>query len=94
MANTITGQYRAVAPWNDRPVVVLLEEDGHETYYHGVVVGPPGLPYPDALARLDEAFAAVAAAVEDWTYDDVIERMTLVGFEEVQAAVWVENRVD
>lgn len=91
MPNTVKGQPRKVALWNKRPVVVLLEDDGDTTHYHGVMIGPVGMTYATALKKLDEAYdAGVAAGGEAWNYDDVIKKMKEAGFEEVQAAVWYE----
>ncbi len=91
MANTVKTQPRVIALWNDRPVVVLLEEDGRETHYHGIMVGPTGMDYDQALRLLDIAADRVEAVDPDgYSWDDVIERMKAAGFEEVRAAVWYE----
>lgn len=91
VANTVKTQPRVIALWNDRPVVVLLEEDGRETHYHGVMVGPEGMDYNRALRLLDGAAESAEAADPDsYGWDDIIERMKAAGFEEVRAAVWYE----
>lgn len=92
MANTMDNQPRDVALWNGHPVVVINESDGSDTYFHGVMIGPVGMEYDEALAKLDQAFsdAVKAAGDDDWNYDDVIEGMKAAGFEEVRAAVWDE----
>lgn len=95
MANSIQGQSRKVKLWKNRPVIVLQEMDGHEYYFHGVMIGPKGMTLAKALKALDKCYlAAVKADPEEWNYDDVIANMKKAGFEEVLAAEWWEEAVD
>lgn len=92
MANTTDRQPRRAALWNGRAVGVINETDGDEVHFHGLMVGPPGMGYAEALYRLDRAFAAgVRTGGGAWTYDDVLGAMTAEGFEEVRAGVWDER---
>lgn len=95
MANSVTNQPRKIALWQDRPVVVLIGGDlDDEACYHGVMAGPAGMSYEEALARLDAAYlGAVETAGEGWNYDDVLDAMKTAGFEEVLAALWGESSV-
>lgn len=93
MPNGIKGQSRQVALWNDRPVVVLMEDEHGEQYYHGVMIGPAGMSVRAALKKLDAAYRrAVRKAGDEWNYDDVLAEMKAAGFEEVLAAEWWEHR--
>lgn len=91
MANTLDKQERTVSLWQGRPVIVLNESDGHTVHFHGVMIGPKGMQYDEALHKLDAAFAAgVKKGGEEWNYDDVLEEMKDAGFTEVLAATWDE----
>lgn len=88
MANTVVRQDRSINTWNDRPVVILME-DGE--YYHGAVIGPAGMSYASALEIIDGCWsAAVDANIDEWNYDDVIQNLRDAGFEIIDAAVWDE----
>lgn len=92
MPNSLSQQTRQVALWNNRPVITLNENDGDAHYFHGVMIGPAGMEYPEAMRKLDAAFnAAVAANPDEWNYDEVIAEMEKVGFESVLAAEWFEQ---
>jgi hypothetical protein len=78
--------------WRNRPVVLLRERDGRESFVHGVVVGPDGLSCADALTRVDAVFRAVVDADRDeWNYGDVLASLTAAGFEAVRPADWWEH---
>lgn len=95
MANRGGQQRCKIARWRDRPVITLNEKFGRERLLHGIVIGPPGMSHSIALRRLDEVFqAVVAAAPEEWTYEDVFNHAAGVGFEVIQAAEWWEDRVE
>lgn len=78
--------------WRKRPVVLLRERDGRESFVHGVVIGPEGTPVKDALATVDAVYRAVVDADRDeWNYGDVLEALTAAGFEAVRPADWWEH---
>jgi hypothetical protein len=76
----------------NRPVVLLRERDGRESFVHGVVVGPEGMSVEDALATVDTLFRAVVDADrEEWNYGDVLDALTAAGFEAIRPTDWWEH---
>jgi hypothetical protein len=97
MANSTDkeSQGRNIALWNNRPVVLIQEEEDGEYYFHGLMVGPAGMDYQTALKLLDDAYIeARKSGGDEWNYDDVLAAMKAKGFEEILAAQWWENAVD
>lgn len=85
---------RHVGGVGDRPVVLLRELWGKETYDHGVYLGPVGLSGDKALKRVNAVFKRVVARCPDeWNYDDVRVALVKVGFIEIEAAEWWEPGV-
>jgi hypothetical protein len=53
------------------------------------------MSYQRALQQIDDVFReVVAAAPEEWTYEDVIQRLLAAGFEQIQPAEWWEGHVE
>ena len=78
--------------WRNRPVVLLRERDGRESFVHGVVVGPEGASVKDALATVDAVFRAVVDADrEEWNYGDVLAALAVAEFEAVRPVDWWEH---
>jgi hypothetical protein len=78
--------------WRNRPLVLLRERDGRESFVHGVVIGPEGMAVEDALATVDAVFRAVVDADREvWHYGDVLDALTAAGFEAVRPADWWEH---
>ena len=94
MANNVEDQDRNVALWDGKAVVVLNELYGDTVVFHGLAVGPPGMPYATALAKIDAAFLRICAADQNnWNYDDLYAELRAEGFELVDPAVWWEDFV-
>lgn len=80
--------------WRNRPVVLLREQDGRESFVHGVVVGPEGASVKDALATVDAVFRVVVDADrEEWNDGDVLAGLAAAGFEAVRPIDWWEHEV-
>lgn len=93
MGNARSQHSRRVARWRDRPVVTLNERFGREKVCHGIVLGPPGMTYDDALQRIDKVFReSVEADSEQWTYDDVLESLVNDGFDDASRRVVGRSR--
>jgi hypothetical protein len=91
MSNSTEDRFEA-GLWGKRPVVLLRERDGRESFVHGIVVGPEGMSVEDALATVDTVFHAVVDADrKEWNYGDVLEALTAAGFEAVRPADWWEH---
>jgi hypothetical protein len=92
MANTVQTQSHEINFWYNYPVIVLQEMDGNDYHYHGLMIGPHGMPYNEALQLLDAAFMKVVNANPfHWDYDDVFSEMNDLKFGEIQAAEWWEG---
>lgn len=92
MANTLKTSRRECREHDGRAYVVLLENDGRQTYYHGVVVGPPGLTIAAALKKIDAAFRrGKKKGGDEWNYDDVFAAIRAAGLDLIDAATWYEH---
>jgi hypothetical protein len=95
MANADQKQPRKLDLWHGRSVITLNEQFGRERLLQCIVVAPRGMSHIDALQRMDELFReAVEADPEEWTYEDVLQRLVAAGFEEIVAADWWEGHVE
>lgn len=77
-----------------RIYVCLYDEDGDDTYPHGVMLAPPTVrTKARAVSDLNNTLAAVKKAKRDeWNYDDLIDAMQKIGWQHINPVIWVENR--
>lgn len=95
MANTLAQQpEQPIAYWRGRPVVLIRDSDDKDQL-HGLWIGPVGITMETMLREFDMAFReTVAANPDEWTFDELHERLTRLDYQQIPFCHWREEYAD
>lgn len=79
-------------PHNGRLYVILADVDGNDVYEHGIVIAPAFcVTLGSAKHIINEAYKEVVDANPDeWSYNELHDRLRDKGFDIIIPGVWVE----